>query len=66
LADVDAVYRRALEVGATSVLEPTNQFWGDRMATVKDRFGNEWKLASRVEEVSPQELKRRMAEIFKS
>ena len=64
--NVDATYRRALEAGATSTLEPTNQFWGDRMATVKDRFGNEWQLATRVEEVAPEELQRRLAEMFKS
>jgi PhnB protein len=65
LEGVDSTYRRALEAGATSTQEPTNQFWGDRQATVKDRFGNEWHLATRVEEVSMEELQRRMAEIFK-
>ncbi len=65
LADVDASYRRALEAGATSTMEPTDMFWGDRMATVKDRFGNEWQLAKRIEEVSPEELQRRLAEMFK-
>jgi PhnB protein len=65
LEDMDSAYRRALEAGATSTLEPTDQFWGDRQATVKDRFGNEWHLATRVEEVAPEELQRRMAELFK-
>lgn len=65
LADVDATYRRALEAGATSTMAPTDMFWGDRMATVKDRFGNEWQLATRVEEVAPEELQCRMAEMIK-
>ena len=65
LPDVDATYRRALEAGASSKLEPTDQFWGDRMATVVDRFGNEWQLATRVEEVTPEELQRRLAELLK-
>ena len=64
LADVDASYRRALEAGATSSMEPTDMFWGDRMATVKDSFGNEWQLATRFEEVAPEELQRRLAEMF--
>jgi PhnB protein len=61
LDEVDVVYKRALAAGATSVVEPADQFWGDRTCTVRDRFGNIWHLATRVEEVSPQELQRRMA-----
>ena len=59
--EVDTVYRRALAAGATSAMEPANQFWGDRTATVHDRFGNIWHLATRVEEVSQQEIERRIA-----
>lgn len=59
--DVDAVYRCALEAGATSTMAPADQFWGDRLAVVKDRFGNVWEVATRVEDVAPEELQRRMA-----
>ena len=59
--EVDAVYQRALTAGASPVMAPANQFWGDRMATVNDRFGNLWHVATRIEEVSTGELQRRIA-----
>ncbi|MDQ3894827.1 MAG: VOC family protein [Actinomycetota bacterium] len=61
--DVDAVYQRALEAGASSLREPENQFYGDRSAGVKDAFGNQWWLATHVEDVSPEELQRRQDEL---
>jgi uncharacterized glyoxalase superfamily protein PhnB len=57
--DVDAAYQRALQAGATSLMEPANQFWGDRHAGVEDPTGIYWGIATRVEEVSPEELARR-------
>jgi len=59
--EVDAVYQRALAAGATATMAPANQFWGDRMATVHDRFGNIWHAATRVEDVSQEEIERRIA-----
>lgn len=59
--EVDAVYQRALAAGATATVAPANQFWGDRTATVHDRFGNIWHLATRVEEVLQEEVERRIA-----
>jgi len=64
LEDMEAAYQRALAAGATSTMEPADQFWGDRLAAVKDRFGNVWNLATHVEDVSAEELKRRMAARF--
>src|SRR5690606_6674014 len=61
--DVDAVYKRALEAGATSHMEPANQFYGDRHGAVKDPAGNLWSIATHVEDVPPEELARR-AEAF--
>ncbi len=57
--DTDAAYRRALDAGASSVMEPADQFYGDRNAGVKGPAGNYWWLATRVEEVSSEELLKR-------
>ena len=57
--DADAVYVKALRAGATSTQEPADQFYGDRTAGVKDRFGNVWYIATHQEDVSPEELARR-------
>lgn len=61
LGDVDAMYQQALTAGASSTAGPTDQFWGDRTATVHDRFGNIWHLATRIENISLEEVQRRMA-----
>ncbi len=57
--DVDAVYGRALEAGATSLREPENTYYGDRSAGVEDRHGNQWWIATHVEDVPSDELARR-------
>jgi uncharacterized glyoxalase superfamily protein PhnB len=63
--DVDAVYRRALEAGATSLKEPADQFYGDRSAVVKDPCGNLWSVATHKEDVSREEMDRRVEEMKK-
>ncbi|HEY5867304.1 MAG TPA: VOC family protein, partial [Candidatus Tectomicrobia bacterium] len=55
----DAVYQRALQAGATSTMEPTDQFWGDRNAGVEDPAGNRWWIATHQEDVSPEEIRQR-------
>lgn len=57
--DADAVYKRALGAGATSVREPKDEFYGDRSGGVKDPFGNQWFIATHKEDVAPDELARR-------
>lgn len=59
--DTDAAYRRALEAGATSLMEPADQFHGDRYGGVEDASGNRWWFATHIEDVSPEEMKRREA-----
>jgi PhnB protein len=63
VADSDATYRRALAAGATSLREPTNEFYGDRMSGVQDPFGNKWYFATHFEDVSDDEMTRRSAEL---
>jgi PhnB protein len=63
--DVDALYKRAIAAGAISESETTDQFWGDRMATVKDSFGNTWSMATHKEDVTPQEMAKRMAALVR-
>jgi PhnB protein len=58
--DVDAVYQRAIQAGGKSLREPTDQFYGDRSAAVEDSFGNQWWIATHVEDVTPEEIERRM------
>ncbi len=57
--DVDRTYRQALQAGGTSVREPADQFYGDRIGGVKDPSGNTWWISTHVEDVSPEELERR-------
>jgi len=58
--NVDDAYRRAMRAGGTSEQEPTTQFYGDRTAAVKDPTGNVWWIATHVEDLSPQEMEKRM------
>jgi PhnB protein len=57
--DADATYQRALQAGATSIMEPADQFYGDRSAGVQDTVGNRWWIATHREDVPPEELRRR-------
>src|SRR5438552_10181062 len=64
--NVDAAYQIALKAGATSVMEPADQFYGDRGAGVKEGGGNQGFLGTHVEDVSTAELQQRAAAFFKN
>jgi len=59
--DVDATAARAVELGARLERPVADQFYGDRACWLRDPFGHRWHLATHVEDVSPEEMRRRMA-----
>ena len=59
--DADETFRRAIAAGATSVREPSTEFYGDRAGGVQDSQGNYWWMATHVEDVSNEEMERRAA-----
>ncbi|MCY3885455.1 MAG: VOC family protein [Gammaproteobacteria bacterium] len=58
---VDELYQKALEAGATSQAEPTDQFYGWRTATVMDMGGNGWTIFAVVEQLTPEEMNERVS-----
>ena len=61
--DVDAAFKKALDAGATQVQPVEDKFYGDRMGMLRDPFGHEWSLGTHIEDVSPEEMQRRMAQM---
>ncbi|HLH08540.1 MAG TPA: VOC family protein [Terriglobales bacterium] len=64
--DVDHVFRRAVIAGGTVEREVKDQFYGDRSGNLVDPFGHKWTIATHVEEVSPEEMKRRAESAMQS
>jgi len=64
--DADAVYAQAIAAGGVSILEPHDEFYGDRVAAVKDPAGNTWWIATRVKTVPVDELQKLAAERFQA
>jgi uncharacterized glyoxalase superfamily protein PhnB len=62
VADVDAVFAKAVERGATVREKPATFVTGDRFASIYDPFGHRWAVMTRVEDVSPEEAERRLTE----
>lgn len=62
--NVDAVFQRAIDAGAKVLRPLEDKFYGDRMGTLLDPFGHEWSLATHIEDVSPEEMERRVAVAF--
>jgi len=63
--DVDTVFNRAVKAGAKVEMPLENQFWGDRYGKIRDPFGHRWGLAQHIEDVAPEEMKKR-SEAFTS
>lgn len=58
--DVDAVFKKAVDNGAKALRPVKNQFYGDRSGSLLDPFGHMWSVATHVEDVSPDEMRKRM------
>jgi uncharacterized glyoxalase superfamily protein PhnB len=58
--DVDSAFRRAIEAGAVSRMEPADMFWGDRYGVVEDPFGHRWSMATHIRDVPPEEMQEAM------
>lgn len=63
-ADVDALWKQAIDAGCTEVFPLELQFYGDKSGRLQDPFGHTWGLGQHVEDVSPEEMERRMAAFY--
>ena len=63
--NVDEVFKRAVDAGAKELRPVADQFYGDRMGTLEDPFGHVWSIGTHVEDVSPDEMRRRSEEMMK-
>ncbi len=64
VADVDTIFKRALEGGARVDMPVQDMFWGDRYGKLTDPFGQQWGIATHKEDVAPEEMKRRQDAFF--
>lgn len=58
--DVDKTFTSAIEAGAKEIRAVENQFYGDRSGVFEDTWGHRWSVATHVEDVSPEEMEKRM------
>jgi PhnB protein len=58
--NVDKAYQRAVDAGAKAIMPPQDMFWGDRYGRLIDPFGQPWSLATHKEDLTPEEMKKRM------
>lgn len=64
--DADAVWQQALAAGCQVEMPIADQFWGDRYGHVRDPFGVAWSIATRKENLTPEEIHERQAKAFSS
>ena len=62
--DVDTVFDKAVQAGATVINKVEDQFYGDRSGQFEDPFGHRWNVATHVEDVPADEMARRAAEVM--
>jgi len=59
--DVDKTFAKAVKAGGTVMMAPQDMFWGDRFGRVQDPAGNKWGIATHIEDVTPREIRKRVA-----
>jgi PhnB protein len=64
IADVDATYEQAITAGGASIFAPADMYYGDRVACVSDVSGNDWWIATRLENISLAEIQDRAAKFL--
>jgi PhnB protein len=64
--DVDAAFQKAVKAGAKTTMPPADMFWGDRYAKITDPFGHQWGLATHKEDLTQEEMAKRMEAFFAS
>ena len=62
--NVDESYGQAIAAGAVEERPVQDQFYGDRSGTIRDPYGHQWTIATHIEDVTPEEMEKRMAEMF--
>jgi PhnB protein len=64
--DADALFNQAVAAGAKVTMPMSNMFWGDRFGKLTDPFGHDWSIATHIEDVTPEEMAIRGAEMMKN
>jgi uncharacterized glyoxalase superfamily protein PhnB len=64
LKDADLVFKRAVDAGAQVRMPLADMFWGDRYGVLADPFGHLWSIATHIEDLTPEEIGKRMQSSF--
>jgi uncharacterized glyoxalase superfamily protein PhnB len=64
--NADEVIRRAVAHGAEILMEPKDQFYGERSGSIRDPFGHRWNIGHHIEDVTPAEMQRRYTEMMRN
>jgi uncharacterized glyoxalase superfamily protein PhnB len=64
--NADAAYAKAVAAGAKPAMPPIDMFWGDRFGQVEDPYGHKWSIATRVKDLTPEQMKKGQEEWLRS
>ena len=66
VSDCDKLVNDMVNNGSELLMEPADMFWGDRFSRVRDPFGHEWGISTKLKEISPEEIRKIVENIFKN